>query len=86
MKLKDMTENIKTRSAEQLSDENLENVSGGGGAYNFRCKVVCKNLLSEGCGFSSSFTNKRQAEYFISKCNGRCQQCGEGRLVLEQIT
>ena len=29
MKLKDMTENIKTRSAEQLSDENLENVSGG---------------------------------------------------------
>ncbi len=85
MKLKDMTENIKTRSAEQLSDEELESVSGGEGADDFRYKVVCKNLLSEGCGFSSSFNHQKLAEYFITKYNGRCQRCREGRLVLEQI-
>ena len=85
MKLKDMTENIKTRSAEQLSDEELESVSGGEGADDFRCKVVCKCLLSEGCGFSSSFIHQKQADCFIIKYNGRCYQCGEGRLVLEKI-
>ncbi len=78
MKLKDMTENIKTRSAEQLSDENLENVSGGGRLNDSIYYIMCEYR----CAINRSEHYRNRAVDYLKSLNGICPKCEEGKLVI----
>ena len=93
MKLKDMTENIKTRSAEPLTDDELENVSGGVyvdllDSFNSiyypkkaNYKFVCTKYYHH--FFWKSFDTGKEAHlYLIKQLKNTCPKCQKRCLLL----
>ena len=85
MKLKDMTENIKTRSAEPLNDDELENVSGGrfDGAFGRAIRnIVYYYIRCTVCGYKVECPDEDTAkkEYSL-RCREHNRKCNcNGRL------
>ncbi len=85
MKLKDMTENIKTRSAAPLNDDELENVSGGWSYPDEeRNYTFMVERPSPVCIVNNRKCFRRQAINFLNQNNGFCPDCG-GKLFLKVI-
>ena len=82
MKLKDMTENIKTRSAEPLNDDKLENVSGG---FGLRLRKPVYIVWCTKCKLSKEFEDDEiHAVKYIKSLGGDCHipDCG-GKILCE---